>query len=85
MRVMEIDESSWPLLVHTYDGEQTDDDVTYYLKRLDEVHARRMPFVTLTRIRRFAPHIAHVNRLGAWMNAHQALKNCEAGFSKNQR
>jgi len=31
MRAMEIDEGRWPLLIHTYDGEQTDDDVAYCL------------------------------------------------------
>jgi hypothetical protein len=81
MHAMEIDESRWPLLVHTYDGQQTDDDITYYLRRLDEVHARRKPFATLTLIRRFAPHISHVTRLGAWMNANRESSKglCKAG------
>jgi hypothetical protein len=81
MRAMEIDETRWPLLVHVYDGEQTDDDVTYYLRRLDEVHQKEQPFVTLTLIRRFARTFDHVSRLGAWMNANRARTTllCKAG------
>jgi len=81
MRAMEIDESGWPLVVHTFDGEQTDDDVMYYLKRLDELHARRRPFATLTLMRRFSPRISHVNQIGAWMNANREvnMEFCKAG------
>jgi hypothetical protein len=63
---MQVDASYWPLVVATFDGQQTDEDLEYYIARMDEVHARRQPFVALTVARSYANNFGHVRRLGAW-------------------
>jgi hypothetical protein len=66
---MHVDDAHWPVVVATYEGQQTDDDVEHYIRRMDEVHARGEPFVALTIVRAYAANFAHVKRLGAWTKA----------------
>jgi hypothetical protein len=61
---MELDDSHWPLVVQTFDGQQTDEDVEYFLKRREEICARARPFVVLTYIGDYALNLGHVARLG---------------------
>jgi hypothetical protein len=63
---MHVDVAHWPVVVATYDGQQTDEDVEHYIRRMDEVHARGEPFVALTIVHEYAANFAHVKRLGAW-------------------
>jgi hypothetical protein len=63
---MQVDASYWPIVLATFDGQQSDEDVEHYIRRMNEVHARREPFVALTVARSYAHNFAHVRRLGAW-------------------
>ncbi len=63
---MQVDDSYWPLVVATFDGQQTDEDLEHYISAMNAVHARREPFVALTVARSYANNFAHVRRLGAW-------------------
>jgi hypothetical protein len=78
---MQVDASYWPLVVATFDGQQTDEDLEYYIARMDEVHARRQPFVALTVARSYANSFAHVRRLGAWAKATASIQKefCKGG------
>jgi hypothetical protein len=62
-----VDDTQWPLVVYTFDGDQTDGDIESFLARVGEIHARREPFVTITVIRRYVPNFAHVTRVSLWM------------------
>jgi hypothetical protein len=66
-RPIRVDASSFPLVVHTLDGKQTDDDVDAYLREVAEIFARRQPFVAITYIKEYAMIWAHIGRLGAQM------------------
>jgi hypothetical protein len=71
---MQVDVSYWPIVVATFDGEQTDEDLEYYIGRMNEVHARREPFVALTLARSYAHNFSHVRRLAAWARATVAVQ-----------
>jgi hypothetical protein len=68
---MDVDESEWPLVVQTFDGDQTDADVDHFEQRMVEVVHRGEPFVTLCYIRRYAMNLAHIDRLAAFTKHHR--------------
>src|SRR5258708_843621 len=65
IRPMRVDATDFPLVVQTFDGKQTDEDVAEFLRQIDSVYARQEPFVTLTHIRDYALILSHVARIGA--------------------
>jgi hypothetical protein len=71
---MQVDASYWPVVLATFDGEQTDEDVEYYIGRMEEVHARREPFVALTLARSYAHSFSHVRRLAAWARSTMSVQ-----------
>jgi hypothetical protein len=81
IRCMQVDPSHWPVVLATFDGEQTDDDIEYYIQRMDEIHARRQPFVALTVARSYANNFSHVRRLGAWAKSTAKIQKefCKGG------
>jgi hypothetical protein len=64
---MRVDATGFPLVVHTLDGKQTDDDVDAYLRDVAEVYNRRQPFVAITYVKEYAMVWSHIGRLGAQM------------------
>jgi hypothetical protein len=64
---MRVDATSFPLVVHTLDGKQTDEDVDAYLQEVAAIFARRQPFVGITYIEEYAMVWSHIGRLGAQM------------------
>src|SRR5579859_1820847 len=75
-RPMRVDTTSFPLVVHTLDGKQTDDDIDFYLQQVTEVFARRQPFVGLTYIRDYAMVWSHIGRIGATVK-HLPVQYCK--------
>jgi hypothetical protein len=69
LRPIRVDDRSWPVVVSTFDGQQTDEDVESYMRRIDEVHARRQPFVMLSLMKKYSNNLAHLKRLGEWSKA----------------
>jgi hypothetical protein len=78
---MRVDDGHWPVVVATYDGQQTDDDVEHYIRRMEDMYARREPFVALTIVRAYASNFSHVRRLGAWTkaNTESSREFCRGG------
>jgi hypothetical protein len=64
MSCIEVDETDWPLVLQTFDGQQTDDDVAHFEHRMAEVLARGEDFVTLCYIREYSMNLGHIRRLG---------------------
>jgi hypothetical protein len=69
MVVMDIDDRHWPLVVQTFDGLNTDEDVESFLARKARIYERGAPFVTLTYIGAYAWNVAHVQRMGEAMKS----------------
>jgi hypothetical protein len=63
MACIEVDETDWPLVLQTFDGHQTDDDVARFERRMAEVLARGEDFVTLCYVREYAMNLEHIQRL----------------------
>jgi hypothetical protein len=70
-RSIELDSSRFPLVVATFDGAQTAEDLDRYLTTFDAVHARKKPFVLAVRLRKYSTTGDLRDRMGAWM------KKCE--------
>jgi hypothetical protein len=68
-RKIHVDDANWPLVLTTFDGQQSDDDVGYYMGRMDEMRARGEPFVALTILRSYSNNLSHLRRMGAWAKA----------------
>jgi hypothetical protein len=66
---VQVDDANWPLVLTTFDGQQSDDDVEYYMRRMDGIHARGEPFVALTILRSYSNNLSHLKRLGGWAKA----------------
>jgi hypothetical protein len=62
--------AEWPVVVSTFDGAQTTDELRAYLAAFDEgVYARRQPFVHLVFMKQFANRYEHLQMVGAWGKA----------------
>jgi hypothetical protein len=72
---MRVDATRFPLVVHTLDGKQTDEDIDAYLSDCAEIYARRSPFVALTYVREYAMVWSHIGRLAAGMKQF-SLEHC---------
>jgi hypothetical protein len=70
---IELDESHWPLVIHTLVGRPTTEIVEAFIKRLDKIHAKNERFACLIFIRLNRPDFAHVARLGSWAKQNQEL------------
>jgi hypothetical protein len=64
---MRVDATCFPLVVHTLDGKQTDEDVDAYLRDVAQIYKRRQPFVAITYVKDYAMIWSHIGRLGAQM------------------
>jgi hypothetical protein len=64
---MRVDATCFPLVVHTLDGKQTDEDVDAYLSDCARIYARSKPFVSLACIREYAMVWSHIGKLAAGM------------------
>jgi hypothetical protein len=69
LRLIQVDDLNWPVVVTTFNGQQTDEDVEYCMRRMDAVRARREPFVALSVMREYANNLSHLRRLGTWAKA----------------
>jgi hypothetical protein len=63
MPCIEVDEGDWPLVLQTFDGQQTDSDIAHFEHRMAEVLERGEDFVTLCYIREYTMDLGHVRRL----------------------
>ena len=62
-----LDLSHLPLVLTKFDGEQTPDEVDEYIARMDQVLARRQPYVGIAWMRRYARSSVHTERIGRWI------------------
>jgi hypothetical protein len=65
-------EVAYPIVYTKFDGEQTADDVEAYIRRFDEIHARRAPYVGITWMRRYKRHPTITDRMGRWLKESEA-------------
>jgi hypothetical protein len=69
--VIDVDETDWPLVVQTFGGQQTDEDVAHFQSRMAEVLIRREDFVSLCYVREYAMNLGHIRRLGEFTREHR--------------
>jgi hypothetical protein len=78
-RPMRVELADFPLVVQTFDGEQSEDDVDAYLGELDRIYGRGQPFVGITYIRQYASNLAQIQRFGNWMKKNRPVLHLNKG------
>jgi hypothetical protein len=75
-----LDLSRLPLVLTEFDGELTMAEVEEYIARMDEVRARRRPYVSVAWIRRYTRSAAQMERFGRWFKESEAVaRECSLG------
>ncbi|MDC0723330.1 hypothetical protein [Nannocystis bainbridge] len=62
-----LDLSHAPLVLSSFDGDLSLDDVEAYIGRMAEVHDRREPYVSVIWIGQYARNRSHTERIGRWI------------------
>jgi hypothetical protein len=73
MSAIRLSREKWPIVIWVFDGEQTDADLDFYFKMLDEIHARRQRFATISWMKKFNSNRKHLARIGAWAKENNEL------------
>ena len=63
----------WPVAFWVFDGVQTDEDIDFYLSKLDEIHAKRQRFVTVSVMKKYRTNRQHLARIAAWIKENDEL------------
>jgi hypothetical protein len=66
-RSIELDTSKFPLVVVTFDGVQTAEEIEAYLTAFDKVHARRELFALIVHMKKYSTETKLRDRMGKWM------------------
>jgi hypothetical protein len=61
------DLSRWPLVFARWDGDQTVDDVERHIARMEEIHRRKQPWVSLNYMKQYSRDPAVIRRVARWM------------------
>jgi hypothetical protein len=67
---IEID-LQWPFIFNRFDGHQTLAELDAYIKRMDDIHAQRKPYVGVSFLKKYNRDHDQVERIRKWM------KDCE--------
>src|SRR5262245_27424147 len=73
MASIELDASRFPLVVATFDVQQTLEDLERYLAAFDAIHGRRREFALLVNLRKYVADRQQVDCMGAWMKANEEV------------
>jgi hypothetical protein len=68
-----VDDTHWPLVLSSFLGTPTSDEVDAWLIQMSAVYARDGRFVLLADIAPARPDLGHVQRIGAWSKKHRDL------------
>lgn len=63
----------WPVVFWVFDGHQEDEDIDFYLTKLDELHQRQAPFSSITLMRKFNTQRRFLFKIASWMKANDHL------------
>jgi len=61
-----------PIVFTKFDGEQTPEEIEAYIRRFDEVHARRQPYVGITWMKQYKRGPGVTERMGRWLKESEA-------------
>ena len=61
-----VSTEKWPVVHQVFDGQQTDQDISQFMRAWEEIMQRGKPCVILSEIRQYSSNPAHVKRLGEW-------------------
>jgi hypothetical protein len=69
MAGVEVSTKYWPLLLVKFDGQQTMDDVDYFIREMNAVHARNAPYASISLMRKYSSERVQVQKVAHWMKA----------------
>ena len=66
---VEVTTQYWPLLLVKFDGEQTMHDVDFFIREMEAAHARKVPYASISLMRKYSSERAQVQKVAQWMKA----------------
>lgn len=67
MAGVEVNTEHWPMLLVKFDGEQTMDDVDFFIAQMKKAHARRERYASISLMRKYANKREHVQKVARFM------------------
>lgn len=64
---IELDTSQWPLVVTSFTGEQTLDELEDYIAKYNQIHRRQTPYVAISCMNRYARDPQQIDRMRKWL------------------
>jgi len=69
MAGVEVTTEHWPLLLVKFDGEQTMNDVDYFIREMNAAHARKTPYASISLMRKYSSERGQVQKVAQWMKS----------------
>jgi hypothetical protein len=66
---VEISTEHWPLLLVKFDGQQTMRDVDYFISEMSAAQARKVPYASISLMRKYSSERNQVQKVAQWMKA----------------
>ena len=67
MGAITLDTSRWPIALFTFDGEQVDEDVDFFIQSVEKIHADGKDYASIGYMKHLKPNAGHVRRVGKAM------------------
>jgi hypothetical protein len=64
---IEVTTSAWPIVLVKFDADQTMADCEVFIRKMEEVHARRQRYASISYMKRYSTDRKQVRRVGEWM------------------
>src|SRR5215475_4653838 len=69
MAGIEISTVHWPLLLVKFDGQQTMQDVDYFIREMAAAQARKTPYASISLMRKYSSDRSQVQKVAQWMKS----------------
>jgi hypothetical protein len=57
----------WPFVLTRFNGDQSQEELESYIRRMGQVHARKERYVGISYLKRYSRERAYVERIARWM------------------
>ncbi len=70
MAGVEVTIDHWPVVLVKFDADQTMADCERFMRGMDEIHRRKLPYASISYMRRYNTDREQVQRVARWMKDH---------------
>jgi hypothetical protein len=70
---IDLNLDQWPFVLTKFNGEQSSAELDAYIRRMDQVHARKEPYVGISYLKRYSRERQQVERIARWIKESEPL------------